>query len=323
MEKCIECGGAIIRDLEGSHCSGCGLDYSEEDNFTTFSPRKELAMKNSEKYYSSGLLKDKKKLDYSESNPKILILKKIKKIWDLIEEVLPEEDTERIFEEFRDFIFNLYKKKLARTRSKELIIYSVLISFLDIESKDPKRLKGNNHEDKIKKFEKAKSILKNSNPELYAKSQKFRGKQLAEDAERINLSNTNECCLVMDWDIIDPTWKNIKKRGLYKLFEKRQYPQPINVISEWENSLVKVAFDFAEKYLRLRAQEMASRGKVPKTKKEIGLICVSCYIVCKYNPEKYCPLQQSEWAIFFDISKRTFQNRYDEVMKFFNQKVQK
>jgi len=241
----------------------------------------------------------------------------------LIEEVLPEEDNKRIFEEFRDFVFNLYERNIVKTRNKDLIIYSVLISFLDIESKDPERLKKGNCKDKIKKLEKAKSILKNKNPKLYDKSQEFRSKELARDAKRINSDNTEEYHLVMDWDIIDPTWKNIYKKGLHKLFDKRQYPQSIETISEWENSLVKVAFDFAEKYLRLRAQEGASLGEIPKTKKEIGLICVSCYIMCKYNPEEYQPLQQSEWAKFFDIGKRTFHNRYDEVMKFFNQKVQK
>jgi hypothetical protein len=56
----------------------------------------------------------------------------------------------KIFEKYRDFIFDLYEKDLPKTRNKQLIIYSCLISCLDIEYKNLERLENRDDEDKLR-----------------------------------------------------------------------------------------------------------------------------------------------------------------------------
>lgn len=326
MDNCIECGGKIARGPNGSYCISCGLEYIEDPILPSIKKKVErykikIEKCNPHKYYNSNVLEDKKELGYSQSNPKVFLIRDIQKVWLLISEILPETEKDRIFENIKEFIFNLYEKDIPKTRDKELIIYSSFISYIDIEIKHIEGLDGEDNEFKISKFEEAREILNKSNPILYNKSQNFIGNELKKEAERKSLGEVRY--MVMDWDIIDPTWKNIDKGDFYKLFEKRQYPMKKETIELWEKNIIKATFEFAQEYIKLRNQETYLKGEIPQTNKEIGLFCVCCYIVCKHNSEDYQPANQTGWARFFGISKRTFQSRYDEIMSFFNQKVQK
>ena len=322
MEKCIECGGELVSNSEGTFCKACGLE-DEEGRFSFIKEYKKVIPDNrSKRFYNSGLSKHKKDLKNSKIDKKTQEnLRKAKKIWDSIEDYLPEKDKKRILKDFVDFIKMLYKENLVKTREKNLIIYSVLISFLDNESKKLESSKNKDYISRLRGYEKAKLILERLDRELYIKSQKFRSKQLSEDAKRINSNPENEHHLVMDFDITDPKWIGIRKKGLYKLFAEKQNLQPVNVIKEWEDSLIRAGFKLAETYLRLNAQELAAKGIIPKFGKKEGLICASCYFICEEN--NYRPLKKSEWSIFFNISKRTFDSRYRELKDFFYKSAQK
>ena len=125
----------------------------------------------------------------------------------------------------------------------------------------------------------------------------------------------------MDFDIIDPYWKNIYKEGFHLLFEKEQYPLSSKIAGKWVDEVAEAGFRVAEIYVKANAQKTASKGIKPELSKKEGLICASCYFVCKHNSHN--PVEQSKWAKFFGISERTFDNRHKELKDLFYKEAQK
>jgi len=70
MEKCIECGGELVSNSEGTFCKACGLE-DEEGRFSFIKEYKKVIPDNrSKRFYNSGLSKHKKDLKNSKIDKK-------------------------------------------------------------------------------------------------------------------------------------------------------------------------------------------------------------------------------------------------------------